>query len=252
MTGLAFSGWKLAFQLSPIILTNGLATNMPGGMLPIIALTESLNFTEGLLSGAQNISLDDFFANFEPLPGATLIDQDFGEYPFANQAVAANAVIANPLEVSLRMICPVRNPAGYPVKLATMIALKTALAQHNGSGGTYTIATPSQFYTNCLMKNMRDISTGESKQTQFIWQMDFRQPLLTLQSAQQAQNSLLSKLTGGTNAPPDSSGAIPWSGLGNAVGQPPTLAASSVIPSSSGAAGVGVAGLQSALGALGQ
>jgi hypothetical protein len=239
---LALAAWKLTFQLSPIVLTNGIATNVPGGMLPIIVFTEALNFIDGLLIGTEDIELDGFFANFEPTTGATLIDQEIGHYPFANQAVAANAVIAQPLTVSMRMLCPVKDIAGYPLKLATMMALQAALTQHNGSGGTYTVVTQSYFYTNCIMTGMRDVSSEESNQQQFIWQMDFEQPLLTLQSAQQAQNSLMSKLTGGTQINADDTGSVGWSGLSPTVGQPPSLAASSIIPSGS-SAGTGVSGL---------
>src|SRR5262249_8952902 len=133
--------YRLTFEISPIVLTGGLAGSF-GGALPIIALTETLNFTAGLLSGGADLSLDDFFAHFYPLPGSTLVDNRFGEYPFANQAVAANARIAQPLIVSLRMVCPVKAEGGYALKLATMTALKAALALHEGMGGTYTVATP--------------------------------------------------------------------------------------------------------------
>lgn len=241
---LGLTAFRLTFQLSPIVLTNGIATNIPGGMLPILVLTEALNFTEGLISGSNPLDTDSFFANFEPLPGSTLIDQEVGHYPFANQAVAANAVIAQPLKISMRMICPVRQTLGYAAKLATMMALQTALTQHNSSGGTYTIATPSYFYTNCLMLNMRDVTEGESNQTQYVWQFDFEQPLLTLRQAQQAQNSLVSKITNGTSI----SGQPSWSSLSTTVGQPGSLAASSVIPSASNLGGAAVAGASSFLG----
>ena len=243
---IAFAAWKLTFQLSPIILTNGIASEI--GMLPIISLTEALNFVDGILSGGENIELDDFFAEFEPIPGATLIDQNIGKYPFANQAVAANAVIAQPLAVSMRMICPVREPFGYPLKLATMIALQNTLVKHNGSGGTYTIATPTYFYTNCVMTGMRDISTGETNQTQFVWQLDFEQPLLTLQSIQAAQASLINKITNATKVTPDASGNVAWSGAATTVAQPPTFGAVSTVPAASGAGGAGVAGAVSAFG----
>src|ERR1700680_1822169 len=91
------AAFKLTYELSPIILTGGIANFMPGGMLPIIALTEPLNFIGGILSGGGDLDLDDFFAHFVPLPGSGLVSQEFGEYPFANQAVAANAVIRKPL-----------------------------------------------------------------------------------------------------------------------------------------------------------
>jgi hypothetical protein len=179
------AAWKLAFQLSPIILTNGIAENIYGRMLPIIAITESLNFVDGLLSGAD-INMDNFFANYRPLAGGELINNDVGTYPFANQAVAANAIIQNPLRISLEMICPVRLAGGYPAKLAIMTLLQNKLEDHNNKGGTYTIATPGYFYTDCIMTNMRDISNPQSNQAQNTYQLDFMRPLLTLDQAKQA------------------------------------------------------------------
>lgn len=237
MTTAAEAAWKLTFQLSPIILTNGIAQNIPGGMLPIISLTEALNFTEGLLSGSD-INLNNFFANFRPVPGGSLIDNQFGQYTFANQAVAANSIIAQPLRISMEMVCPVRLPAGYPAKLATITALQTALASHNNQGGTYTVATPSYLYTNCLMTAMRDVSNPDSQQAQNAWQLDFWQPLLTLAQAQQTQNGLLSKISNGLPI----NGVPTWSGIDPTIGIPPSLAASNLIPAASGVGGAGVAG----------
>src|SRR5579859_6827529 len=94
------AAYKLSFQLSPIIFVGGIAQNIPFQMLPIIAITEALNFTIGLLSGGDPIDLDNFFANYQPMPGSTLIDNQYGQYPFANQSVAANALITNPLRIS--------------------------------------------------------------------------------------------------------------------------------------------------------
>lgn len=229
--------WKMSFQLSPIIFNRGIATAMPGGMLPIIVITEALNFTEGLLSGAEDLNLDDFFANFEPLPGSSLIDQAIGKYPFANQAVAANAVIRNPLQISMRMICPARGAAGYASKLATMTALQSAIAFHNSLGGTYTVATPSYFYTNCIMTGMKDTSRADSEQRQNTYQLDFEQPLLTLQDAIIAQGNLMSRITAALPV-----GDTPtWSGLAPTVGNPLSLAAPGVIPAATGAAGSQIA-----------
>jgi hypothetical protein len=224
--------FKLAFQLSPIVLTGGIAQDIPGGMLPLIAVTEAVNFVDGLLSGAQNIEMDDFFAHFEPMPGSTLVDQQVGTYPFANQAVAGNAVIQQPLTLSMMMKCPVRDTLGYAAKLVIMTALIQVINQHNARGGTYTVITPSQFYTNGLLTAIRDASSGESHQTQNAYQWDFYFPLLTLQQAQQVQNSLMSRLSGGTQVNAGES----WSGAAPAVGTPNSLLASSIIPSSGGAA----------------
>jgi hypothetical protein len=48
--------FKLAFQLSPILLCNGIATDIPGGVLPIIAITEASHFVLGLLSGTDTLA----------------------------------------------------------------------------------------------------------------------------------------------------------------------------------------------------
>jgi len=214
---------------------------MPGGILPIIALTETLNFPAGILSGGSDLlDLDDFFATFVPLPGSTLIDNKYGQFPFANQQVAANAVITQPLVISYRMICPAQNELGYPLKLATMTALQASLAQHGVSGGTYICATPSFFYTNCVMLGMRDTSDSRSQQAQNTYQLDFWQPLLTLQSALQAQNNLMSQVTGQTPVPA-TDGAVSWSGLSPTTGNPASIAGPSVIPAAAPLAGAGTA-----------
>lgn len=225
------AAWKAAFQLSPIILTNGITNSFPGRMLPILAVTEALNLPLGLLSGAGGVSLDKFFANFQPLPGSTLIDQDVATYPFATQALAANAVVANPLQVSMLMICPVQNPFGYWERLAIIMALREVLAQHNASGGTYIVATPSYIYTNCVMRVMRDASTALTKQPQNAWQIDFIRPLITLEDAEQAQNGLMGMLTSRVQLP-----SLPtWSGLSTAASIPGSVVGAAVAPIQSGA-----------------
>lgn len=232
------TAFKLSFEISPVILTGGIAQAIPGGMLPIVAITEALNFVDGLLSGGDALSLDDFFAHFVPLPGSTLIDQQIGEYTFANQAVAANATIAQPLQIALRMICPAKEDLGYAVKLATMTALQATLAQHNSAGGTYTVATPSYFYTNCVMLDLTDGSNQQSKQAQNTYVWRFRRPLLTLQDAQQAQNNLMSQITNGTQI----NGVPAWSGLGPTVGNPASLAGpAGAVPSAISPAGANAA-----------
>lgn len=239
--------FKLGFQISPIILTNGIAANVPGGLLPIISITEAANFVTGLLSGGPGDldSLDNFFAHFEVIPGGSLIRNEIGEYPFANQQVAANAIVVQPNSVSLRMICPVKSPGGYTAKLATITALQNALAQHNISGGTYTVATPSFIYTDCVMLSMTDLGPDDSKQVQRTWQLDFRKPLVTLAAATGAQNSLLSRISAQvpvTGDPP------PYSGLGPAVGNPASGVGPSVVPASTYLFGSGVSGAATSIG----
>ena len=201
--------FKLAYQLSPIILTDGIATSL-GGLLPIIVLTEAANFVKDLLQGNLDINLDEYFANFMPLPGGSLIDQDIAMYPFANQAVAANATISQPLQFSLSMTCPVRGSFGYLAKAATMTALQFALTKHNALGGTYTVLTPSYMYRNCILKGLKDISSGETKQPQVTWQFDFIQPLITQSQAQGAMSNLMNKLSTGSmiDGQPTTSGVV--------------------------------------------
>jgi hypothetical protein len=202
------AAFKLAFQLSPLWLVDGIAAGIPGGHLPVIAITESLNLITGLASGSD-ISLDDFFANYEVAPGGTLISNQVGTYPFANQTVAANAIISQPLHFSLLMTCPARQRFGYASKLAVMSTLQTALSQHNNRGGTYMVVTPSYIYTNCLMTGMTDVSPGGNAQVQLKWQFDFVQPLLSLNTSifQQAANSVISAIGGGQQTTGALSGA---------------------------------------------
>lgn len=230
------SAFKLGFQISPIILTGGVATNIPGGMLPIVSITEAANFVTGLLSGGTETSLDDFFAHFQPTPGMTLIENAVGHYPFANQAVAANAIISQPLRLSMLMICPVKSDGGYVAKLATMSALQAVLLQHNAAGGLYTVATLSGIQTNGILLSLKDVSSGETKQVQHTWQWDFEFPLVTLQQANQAQNTLMSKLTNGL--PTDGS----LSGTGSTIGIPPSGAAPSVVPAAQSLSGASASG----------
>ncbi len=225
--------FQLGYQISPIILTGGIASLIPGNMLPIVAITQAASFTLGLLQGNVDLNLDDYFAQFEPLAGGTLVNNQIGQYPFANQTVAANAIIAQPLSVSLRMICPVRMAGGYITKLATFGAIEQALALHNASGGTYTVATPAKIYTNCILTGLRDATGGETKQKQIEWQWDFQQPLVALDTAQNLANSLMSKLTG--QLPID--GEPSWSGLAPSVGTTIGSAVQGVIPASSNVLG---------------
>lgn len=226
--------FKLSFQVSPIILTGGIASNIIGGMLPLVSITDALGFTEGLLSGG-NTAIDSYFANFQPEPGGTIIDFEAAKYPFANQAVAANAIIANALNISLVMFAPAAGDSGYALKLATITALQATLQQHSMSGGTYTVATPSYYYTNCLLLKVYDVSTPQSKQPQIAWRWEFTQPLLTQQQAQQAQNSMMSKISGGVQTDGSLSGS-------STIGAPQTLATPSISPAASGTSSAGVAG----------
>lgn len=216
--------YRMTYQISPIFLTGGLAGDSP---VPII------NYTE---SDTSNLGIDDYFATFVPLPGSTIIDNQVGMYPFANQAVAANAIIAQPLTISMMMICPAKSDGGYNQKISTMQALQSTLDQHNKSGGTYTVNTPDYVYTSCLMTSMKDISTAETKQLQNTWRMDFVRPLLTLEQAQEAQNNLLSKISSGASVGDNPA----WSGTSPPATQS-SISAPTVSSTANGASGGGFA-----------
>ncbi|CAN7226604.1 hypothetical protein [Caballeronia sp. LjRoot31] len=199
MSSLGREVFQLGYEISPIILVNGIASQIPGQMLPIVALTESASFTAGLLNGTAVPALDQFFAHWKPLAGTTLIHNVYGQFPFANQQTAADCVIAHPLTIAMLMVCPVQSVGGYTAKLASLTVLQAALKAHTNMGGTFSIATPGQIFSNCLLTSVRDVSGGESKQVQHAWQFDFIQPLITLDLAAQVMNSLMNKIAGGLN-----------------------------------------------------
>lgn len=207
--------YDLAFQVSPIFLQGGIAASVPYGMLPIIALTGQIaSFAQSALLG-QKFNIEDFFARFVPLPGASVVSQSVGMYPFANQSVAGNATIQNPLNVSLRMIAPVKSPSGYITKLPILAALSSSLRQHNNAGGTYVVALPSHIYETMILVDMVDI-TGDQRQQQIEWQLDFVAPLISQQSAQQAYSGLMSKIAAGQMTSPTDG----WSGSNASLGSP--------------------------------
>lgn len=186
--------WELQFQLSPITLTRGVAANMPGQVLPVIAITDNPNFDINYIITQTPQDPDNLFAHYMPLPNSTLIENQYGTYPFANQQVAANAVVVQPLSVSILMTCPVRQPAGYFRKLAVMSALQRTLANHSLTGGTYAVMTPSFLYIDMLLLKLSDVSRGDVKQSQMQYQWDFFKPLISLEDAAAAQNDLIQKL----------------------------------------------------------
>ena len=194
--------FKNSFELCPIFLSGGIAQGVYGGLLPItsILVNPGLPFTAGLLDPL----LDRKFAHFEPLPGSTLIDNKIGEYPFANQAVAGNAIIQQPLTISLLMNAPAQTAGSYPSKLVAFQALQATLTQHTNLGGTYTVATPAFIWNNAILLRLSDVSSAETKQRQYAWQWDFRQPLLSLAAASQALSNTMQKISSGlpTNGQP--------------------------------------------------
>jgi hypothetical protein len=188
--------YQLGFQISPIILANGIANYTPTlGHLPIVALTEGPNAIVTLLAGGNPFNLDNFFAHFTPVAGGTILNYSIGQYPFANQATAANAIIAEPLNISMRMNIPVNKRGGHTSKLATMILLQTLLQKHAELGGTYVVVTPAAFYTGCILTKLSDVSSSADPIPQNAWQFDFVKPLITITEAKGAESTLMRSVT---------------------------------------------------------
>lgn len=203
----ARSAYDLAFQISPIILNGGLAQKLPGGALPVIGLVGSL-VNVGLSFLTNGIGLSDIGIRFVPLPGAQVVSNAVATYPFANQSVAANAIVAQPLAVSLEMIAPANSDFGYAAKLPTFTAMQASFAAHNALGGTYSIATPSYIYANCIMVALTDITPVSTRQQQTHWQFDFVQPLISMSAANNAMNALFQKLLNGAKTDGTNTSAI--------------------------------------------
>lgn len=226
------AAFKLQFAISPIILTGGIASQVPGNAIPFLSISSGINFAGGLLTnGGGAPSLDDYFAIFQAEPGGSLISQDIGKYPFANQQTAGNAVIQKPLNISMLMICPAGNGGGYSSKFANMQSIQQTLYNHNVSGGMYTVMTSAFPYVNGVMLDMIDISSSLTKQQQNTYRLDFEFPLLTQQQAENAQNALMSKIS---SAVPTSS----ISGPGLLSGNPSGAVGPQFVPSGGGGLGI--------------
>jgi len=187
--------YKLAFEKSPIFLTDGIASAIPGSILPLVSITQAADLIRAAAGNSVAKNLDEFFATFKPLPGATLVSAQLGKYPFANQKTAANALIVQALAFSMSMNITPRLAGAMISRPMVMTALKAALDSHAALGGTYTVLTPSYMYTGCVLLSMKDISGGESFHQQTDWQLDFEQPLLNTTEATQTMNALMKKIS---------------------------------------------------------
>jgi len=204
--------FKRAYQLAPILLTGGIAANLPNGQMTVLTLTEGTD--------SPNYSDDSqYFAHFKPLPGGTLVDFTAAEYPFASMNMAANAMLQNALKLSLHMDCPARTGAlSYPSIQAIITRIRQQLTAHILAGGSFTVATPGNIYENCLLLALRDVSSAGDRKVQGAFQWDFVQPLITQQAATKSFNNLYTKLANGLPVPNPPTN----SGLSTVIGNAPT------------------------------
>jgi hypothetical protein len=216
---------QLSFQVCPIVLTGGIASQVPGGIMPMLSYLYASGSALELpyLSG----DLDDAFGAFNVLPGGTLYSATIGKYPFANQWVAANAIINEPLTISVIMDAPMRNPksagiavsSAWEMKIAVMAGLQAALARHGNEGGTYTVITPAFAYVDLVLTALTDNSRGNNSLPQNAWRFDFEKPLVTTVDAQGAVSQLLQKITVGATT----NGQLTGPQVGSTSIQPPQL-----------------------------
>lgn len=189
--------FRLAFEISPILLVDGIATGIPGGIMPIAVLTEGVSIADGLLHGEIGTGPT---AHFTPMAGTTLIQQDIGELNFYNMLTAANSVVGKPNRIVMQMLRPASTQdGGYATKGLAFTAMKMALDKHNQSGGSYVVMTPVFIYTGCLMRSLTDTSgfSVQNKQVQDRWIFEFSQPLLTISRLDAALGGVMSKFDSG-------------------------------------------------------
>lgn len=193
MSGL--SRFQLQNEISPIILQNGIAQELPDSVMPITSLTE--------IGGTGGFTYNDYFAIYKNVPGGTLADWQIAEYPFASLVMAANAVIQMPLKISMQMMCPIQNDTNrnYFAKSAIITALKTQLQNHVLMGGTFIVVTPAFTYSDLLLRQIRDVSSPSGKQVQLIYQWEFEQPLITQTGANQVLGTFTNKVESGLPTP---------------------------------------------------
>ncbi|UMM63157.1 hypothetical protein [Aristophania vespae] len=204
---------ELAYTASPILLTGGVAEKM-GGTVPILLYTQAIALVNGLISGGLagglNIptSASELWCNWYAGQGAEYINNKIAHYPFANQSVAANAVIRQPTQLTMRMECPARGPGAMVTKLATLQSLQAILAKHSAIGGQFVIITPGQIFTGMLLTGMTDNSqTQQSPASSFDFK--FERPLTQISEGVQQQSTLMKKLSGG------GSGITGWGNIGS-------------------------------------
>jgi hypothetical protein len=215
---------QLLYQLTPIWLQNGIAGNIVGNYLPILSILNYEVFAALNNPGQQGITVpsdwnfENAFAVFQPAPGGSLIRQSIAEYPFANLNVASNATLRNPINVSMIMITPMKEPSAWAMKQSRMSNLKSVLDAHNNLGGTYIVFTPAYIYNNMLMENLTDVSTSQSPLPQNTWRWDFTAPLVSLADIQIAEGNLIQKLTAGIQTSGAITSALTALGISASVG----------------------------------
>jgi hypothetical protein len=276
---MSISLYKLRYQVAPIILTGGIAQTVPGGMISLLAASNpqmilaplysqgvQQDFLDALFTPSSSAAgtigtitsatvteqarvLDDAFGAFNVLAGGTLCAQTVPKYPLADMTMAANAIVRDPLTLSLIWDAPMRgfqtNPSlsAWDIKLAVMQALKGMLDRHNNLGGLYSVMTPAFYYENLILVALTDNSRGGNPLPQNAWRFDFERPMVVnltdLNSiGYGAPNMMMRKLIAGTPSTGQLSGyTIP--AISSPTAEPPfTPGSGQIAPTTPALAGV--------------
>lgn len=229
---MAFSDYQTDYQVNPIVLVAGVAGT---GMMALSAILSS-NSTAPVTSDGISSPV---FGQFCVLPGGTLMQNENAKYPLANMTVAANAIITNPLTISIEMLVPADAAITLTNKQAVITALKKTLDAHTAQGGYYNVATPSYIYQNCLLLELVDATEMvEGGQPQVRWVWEFEQPLITVAAAQAAQNQAMAKISSQTANAGDPPGSKP---IVTGINDPTSNISPSLLPNNANAPAANVA-----------
>lgn len=212
---MAYNDFQISYQVCPIVLVGGIAGT---GVLPISQIlspssdsgTLSTDTSTGNTQEDGSSSSAPPFGSFRVLPGGTLMDNEIAHFPLASMAVAANAIIINPLRFAVEMLAPASGDITLSQRLSIFTSLKSTLDSHIQQGGYFNVATPAFIYTGCLLIDLVDSSdVPDGAQTQVKWVWNFEQPLITVQQAQVAVNNAMNKVSSQTYNAGDPPGSKP-------------------------------------------
>ncbi|KMQ89825.1 hypothetical protein RF55_10510 [Lasius niger] len=204
--------FAVAFQKSPIYLTDGVVTKWGNSALTSVGQFFDPNLPEGhpisnkfpfplatLVADALGVavsdtasgfnaiggnfalgtdSLDDLMLDFEPVGKAGTL---FESTPPSDPQVNAQAVDDNQLihgsKMSLQMGVPPHTVGHYTALAALIPLMKAIFTQHQCLGGRYIIATPSYIWTGMMLTNFTDITEKPAQAPGSLFRLDFVKPV---------------------------------------------------------------------------
>lgn len=175
-----------------------------GGANDYVGLFGTVQAVSGIVASSISIAnIFQQFVKFRPVPGATLLEMQYSQYPFANRAMAANSGSLQPNRISIEMFIdfgpvgiqqlasalgiktPTINIVHYSMILPFMQAVRQKLHDHVTNGGTFNLITPSQIYFDCLLESLVDNSDQSGGNIGGVhYTFNFIKPIVTTKDAQ--------------------------------------------------------------------